>query len=121
MTRITLFVGAAVAALALAAPTTAMAPTKLKGDVGPGFTIHLKSMTGKSIKTLKRGTYSITVKDKSSIHDFKLEGPGVQKTITGVKFVGTKTATVTFRKGTYTYVCTPHRKIPSMKGKFKVS
>lgn len=121
MTRIVLLAGAAVAALAFAVQTGAMAPTKLKGNVGPGFTIHLKNASGKRVSTLKRGTYRITVVDKSSIHDFKLEGPGVQKTITGIKFVGTKTATVTFKKGTYTYVCTPHRKIPTMKGTFRVT
>lgn len=125
MTRITLVAGAALAALALATQIAAKAPTKLKGDVGPGFTIHLKSATGKSVKTLKPGMYSITVVDKSTIHDFQLEGPGVgkkgKKQITGVKFVGTRTVTVTLKKGTYTFVCTPHRKIPSMKGTFKVS
>lgn len=125
MTRTTLFAGAALAALVLANPIAAKAPTKLKGDVGPGFTIHLKSLAGKTVKTLKRGSYSITVVDKSSIHDFQLEGPGIgkkgKKQITGVKFVGTKTAIVTLKKGTYTFVCTPHRKIPSMKGTFKVA
>jgi plastocyanin len=122
MTRITLLAGTALAALALAAQSVfaASSATKLKGDVGPGFTIHLKDAAGKTVKTLKAGAYSITVEDKSSIHNFKIEGPGVQKEITGVKFVGKKTATVTFKKGTYTYVCTPHRKIPTMKGTFTV-
>jgi plastocyanin len=125
MNRIMVFAGAALAALALAAQIAAKAPTKLKGDVGPGFTIHLKDSSGKAVKTLKPGMYSITVVDKASIHDFQLEGPGIgkkgKKQITGVKFVGTKTVTVTLKKGTYTFVCTPHRKIPTMKGTFKVS
>lgn len=120
MTRIALLAGAALAALALAAQTAAKAPTKLKGDVGPGFTIHLKTTTGKTVKTLKPGTYAITVVDKSTLHDFQLEGKGLKKQITGIKFVGTKTATVTLKKGSYTIVCTPHRKIPSMSAKLKV-
>jgi plastocyanin len=123
MTRITLLAGTALAALALAAQTIFAAPgaTKLKGDVGPGFTIHLKDAAGKTVKTLKAATYSVTVDDKSKIHNFKFEGPGVQKEITGIKFVGKKTATVTFKRGKYTYVCTPHRKIPTMKGTFTVT
>jgi plastocyanin len=125
MNRIMVLTGAALAALALATQITAKAPTKLKGDVGPGFTIHLKDAKGKAVKTLKPGLYSITVVDKSSIHDFQLEGPGIgkkgKKQITGLKFKGTKTVTVTLKKGTYTFVCTPHRKIPTMKGTFKVS
>lgn len=125
MTRMTLLAGAALAALVLATQVAAKAPTKLKGDVGPGFTIHLKDAVGKAAKTLKPGTYSLTVADKSKLHDFQLEGPGMgkkgKKQITGVKFVGTRTVVVTFKKGTYTFVCTPHRKIPSMIGTFKVS
>jgi plastocyanin len=124
MTRITLFGLGTLVALALAIPSQAKAPTKLKGDVGPGFTIHLKSAAGKTVKTLKPGLYSVTVVDKSTIHDFVLEGPGLGKkgkTITTVKFVGTMSKTVTFKKGTYTFVCTPHRKIPTMIGKFKVA
>jgi plastocyanin len=119
-----LLAGAALAALALASAEAAKAPIKLKGDVGPGFTIHLKTAAGKDVKTLKPGTYSITVTDKSGIHDFQLEGPGLKngkKKITDVSFVGKKTVTVTLKKGTYTFVCTPHRQIPTMRGKFKVS
>lgn len=126
MTRIMLLAGAALAALALATQIAAKGPTKLKGDVGPGFTIHLKDAGGKAVKTLKPGLYSITVVDKSKIHDFQLEGPGIgkkgKKQITGLKFVGTKTnVLVTLKKGTITFVCTPHRKIPTMKGTFKVT
>jgi plastocyanin len=121
MNRIPLLI-AALAALALAAQTQAMSVPKLKGDVGPGFTIHLKDAKGKTVKTLKPGKYTITVVDKATDHDFKLEGPGLGKgrQITTVTFKGTKTVTVTLKKGTYTYVCTPHRSIPSMKGTFKV-
>ena len=42
MTRISLLAAGLVAMLAFAAPTGAMAPTKLKGVTGPGFTITLK-------------------------------------------------------------------------------
>jgi plastocyanin len=117
MTRIPLLAAGLVAALALAAPTGAMAPTKLKGTVGPGFTIFLKKGTA-TVKTVKPGKYTITVQDKSKIHNFRLRGPGLNRRITSVSFVGTKTVTVTLRRGKYTYVCDPHAS--TMKKTFTV-
>ena len=105
------------AALAVAASAGAVVP-KLNGTVGPGFTITLKRGTA-PVKLLKAGTYSITVVDKSNIHNFHLTGPGLNKEITTVPFVGTKTITVTLKKGTYRFVCDPHKTI--MKGSFVVS
>ena len=119
MNRIVLLAGTALAALALAAQSGAMSAPKLKGDVGPGFSIHLKDATGHKLTTLKPGKYSITVVDRSNIHNFRLKGPGVNKEITGVGFKGTKTVTVTLKKGTYTYVCDPH--LATMHGSFKVT
>ena len=52
--------------------------TTLKGTVGPGFTISLKK-AGKNVKSLKAGTYTFKIADKSDIHDFALKGP-VKKT-----------------------------------------
>jgi plastocyanin len=118
MSRIALLAAGLVAMLALAAPSGAMGPTKLKGTVGPGFTISLKKGTTK-VKTLKPGKYTITVADKSNIHNFHLKGP-VNKKITSVAFVGTKTVTVTLTKGKYTYVCDPHASMASMRGTFTV-
>jgi plastocyanin len=106
----------ALGALALSAPSQA-APIKLTGTVGPGFTIGMKRLAKKVI-AVKPGLYSITVADKSNIHNFHLIGPGVNKEITGIGFVGTKTVTVPLRKGTYRFVCDPHLTI--MKGSFKV-
>jgi hypothetical protein len=37
-----------------------------------------------------------------------LRGPGISRSLTGVDFVGTKTATVRFAAGRYAFVCTPH-------------
>jgi hypothetical protein len=120
MSRITYLIAGFVAALVVVAPTAAgMGATKLNGTVGPGYTISLKKGTAK-VKTLTSGSYTITVKDKSKMHNFHLKGPGVNKQITSVAFVGTKTVTVTLKKGKYTYVCDPHAAIPSMKGTFTV-
>jgi hypothetical protein len=106
----------AIAALAVAAGSGA-APPKLFGTVGPGFTITLNRF-GKPLKMLPPGTYSITVNDKSDIHNFHLKGPGVDKEITSIGFKGFKTVTVTLKKGTYLYVCDPH--FTTMKATFKV-
>ena len=106
---------AAIFALAVAAPATAA--TRLIATVGPGFTITLKTTTGRVVRTLKPGTYTFVVRDKSNIHNFALKGPGVTRD-SGVEFVGTKTWTVRLRAGKYTFVCTPHAS--SMRGTFTV-
>jgi hypothetical protein len=110
----------AVAALAL--PPTAfsiVSATKLSGTTGPGFTITLKK-AGKKVTTLRPGSYTITVVDKSSAHDFVLTGPGVRNLrVTTVAGTGTRSKTVKLRRGTYTYYCTPHRS-QGMKGTFTV-
>lgn len=118
--RIRIVALVAVAGLAVVGVAAAkMATAKVKGSVGPGFDISLKSSTGKKVRTLKTGRYTFVVTDKSSEHNFTLSGPGIRgKTITGTGFTGTKSATVTLRKGAYQYFCTVH---PEIQGKFKVS
>jgi plastocyanin len=92
---------------------------KLTGISGPGFTVVVKSAAGKVVKTLKAGTYTILVEDMSSIHNFHLIGPGVNKTTT-VPFTGKQTWTVKLKHGTYTYQCDVHA-ASGMKGTFKVT
>jgi hypothetical protein len=114
-----LLAGLAVLLTVLVLGGTSLAATpKLTGTTGPGFTITLKS-AGKSVKVLKAGTYTIVVSDKSSIHNFHLFGPGVNKT-TSVPFTGTKTWTVKLKPGKYTYQCDIHV-ASGMKGSFTVS
>jgi hypothetical protein len=117
MKRFLFLVSVAALALIPTAMGKAAAP-KLDGVSGPGFTITLKS-GGKTVKTLKSGTYSIAVSDKSSIHNFHLIGPGVNKTTT-VPFTGTQTWTVKLKPGSYTYQCDIHA-ATGMKGTFKVT
>jgi plastocyanin len=109
------------AALALASAGSAAAhshaPT-LSASVGPDFTIAL-AKDGKKVSKLKAGTYKVVVKDRSAIHDFHLKGPGVNKVLTAVGFTGTKTVTITLKKGSYTFVCDPHAH--DMHGAFKVA
>lgn len=108
----------AVAALAaaLAVPAHAAGGITLHATVGPGFTITLTEGAKKVVK-LKAGTYTIVVADKSRIHDFHLKGPGVNKTTT-VAGTGTTTWKVRLKKGTYSYLCDPHKSF--MHGSFRV-
>jgi plastocyanin len=78
------------------------------------------SQNGEDAESVKAGTYTLKVEDKSASHNFHLIGPGVDKEVTDVPFVGEKTATVTLQKGTYTYQCDPHAS-QGMKGTFEVT
>jgi plastocyanin len=105
-----------VAAL-VAVGSASAAPKTVNGTVGPGFTISLK-LGGKKVTKLKPTTYRFRVTDKSSMHNFHIFGPGVNKVITGVGFKGTKTATIKLQKGTYRYRCDVHP--DEMHGSFRV-
>jgi plastocyanin len=118
--RLVLVVAAAAAlTLALVPAATPASVTKVNGTVGPGFTIGL-TKGGKKVTTLKAGKVTFVVNDKGSIHNFQLDGPkGFAKKLTDVSFTGTKTVTLTLKKGTYKFYCEPHKS--SMFGNFKVS
>ena len=99
-------------------PPTTRPPT-LTATVGPGATISLRTSRGARVTRLKAGRYRIVVRDRSTMHNFHLSGPGVNKRTT-VRFRGSTTWTVTFRKGrTYRFVCDPHAK--RMKGSFRAT
>jgi plastocyanin len=115
--RISLVLAAALVALAATVSAPAMSPPKLTAVDGPDFTITLKKGS-KKVSKLKAGTYVLVVQDKSSKHNFHLKGPGVDKK-TSVKKVYKVKWTVKLKKGTYKYVCDPHKAI--MKGSFKVT
>jgi plastocyanin len=116
-----LLVAVAIAATALAAAAGGSAATAktVNGTVGPGFTITL-TMQGKNVTKLKAGkAYRFVISDRSSIHDFHLSGPGVNRVFTSVEFTGTKSFVLTLKKGSYRFVCDPHSGI--MHGRFLVS
>jgi plastocyanin len=121
MRKILVIVAVGAVSLALVgAATGRSAATKLNGTVGPSFTISLMKGSAK-VTTLKAGTYSITVSDRASIHNFVLEqtkGGKFERAITAVPFVGTKTVTVKLTRGSWEYYCKPHESV--MKGRFTV-
>jgi plastocyanin len=112
----------AILAVSLTAAGVSSAGTQksagLTGEVGPGFSIEVK-LNGNDLKTIKAGTYTIKVQDKSSMHNFHLIGPGVNKSTS----VGTTTETrwtIKLKPGKYTYQCDPHAST-GMKGTFRVT
>ena len=100
----------AVAAVVAAVPAIAATPV-FKGSVGPGFVISMAK------KPTTAGKITLTVSDKSSIHNFHIVGPGVNVQ-TSVSATGTKTFKITLKKGTYNFFCDPHKSI--MHGSFKI-
>ena len=110
--------GALVALALLFSVTAEAAPQKLVATVGPGYSISLKTTSGKRVSALTRGAYTVLVKDRSDEHNFYVRGPGVSKAFTGVDFVGTKTINVRLSSGRYAFVCTPHS--DEMHGSFSV-
>jgi plastocyanin len=74
---------------------------KLKGEVGPGFTIEINK------SQVAAGKYKLTVEDKSSIHNFHITGPGVDEATT-VGGTGKTVWKLKLKPGTYDIVCDPH-------------
>lgn len=120
MNRTRMLAAAGLAALATAvvgASGAGAATPKLVASVSDPLNISL-TQGGKKVSKLKAGRYTIVVQDKASDHNFRLKGPGVNKS-TSVSAKGTTTWNLTLKKGTYTYVCDPHASF--MKGSFTVS
>ena len=118
MTRIVVTLAALLAAIALASSASGMSVPRLVGSTGPDGAFHMTlTKGGKKVTKLKAGKYTIVVKDVAKTHNFHLTGPGVNKT-TPVKGKGTFTWHLTLKKGTYKYVCDPHKTL--MHGSFKV-
>lgn len=112
---------ATASALALAAAANApaaSAPKTVQGTVGPGFTINL-TLSGKKVIKLKKGVrYRFLIRDQSSLHDFHLSGPGLNRVLTTVDFMGAKSFVLTLKPGVYRYFCDPHSDV--MHGSFRV-
>ncbi|MDH4103715.1 MAG: plastocyanin/azurin family copper-binding protein [Thermoleophilia bacterium] len=93
--------------------------TKLVLTSGPGFVITLKAGGGKTVKKMKRGTYTIVVRDRSPIHNAHVVAPGFNRKTT-LRFVGSQTWKVKLaRTGTLRFLCDPHA-AAGMKGSAKV-
>ena len=85
---------------------------KLKGIVGPGFTITIDQAS------VPAGRYKLVVKDKATIHNFHISGTGVDKK-TSVPGTGETIWAVDLVPGTYKIRCDPHS--DDMKTKLTVT
>ena len=102
-------VGAALIAVVAAFAWPGVASAKVRSNIligtdGPAFTITMNKTT------VRPGTYTIVIHDKSNIHNFHLFGNGVNKR-TSVPAIGTTRWTMKLKKGTYHFVCDPHQTI----------
>jgi hypothetical protein len=121
MARTILLIAATAAAALLAALTLALpgnaATPKLVASVGPGESITLRTAAGAPVRNLRAGIYTVTVRDRSDEHNFRISGPGVRKA-TRVGSTGTVTWKVKLLRGkAYRFVCDPHA--DDMRGSFR--
>lgn len=93
--------------------------TKLVLTSGPGPTITLQTGGGKTVKSMRLGTYAVTVRDRATNHNARIAAPGFKKATT-VPFVGTQTWKVKLAKvGTLKFLCDPHSLV-GMRGSAKI-
>ena len=107
--------GLAALLFATAASSKTQSVPVLTGVTGPGFTITLKKANGTLVHSLHAGTYKIVVHDKAAIHNFVVEkekgSNKIEKDVTSVQFVGTKTVFIKLTPGTWKYYCKPHESL----------
>ena len=113
---------AALTAAGSALSHTSSTPT-LKGVVGPGYSIKL-TKGGKKIESLKAGTYTFAISDRSAYHNFTVERekpskPKIEMHLTGTGFMGSKTVRLTLKPGSWSFYCSNHE--VQMHGDFKVT
>lgn len=103
--------------LTLPGAVHAVGEPQLIGTVGPGYSIELEDSAGNPVTSLAPGTYDIVVHDLSTLHNFHLTGPGVNRA-TEVADEGDVTweDIVLQASSTYDFVCDPHS--TTMKGSF---
>lgn len=105
-------------------PTTPPPPVTAKSKLvltsGPAFVITLKTAKGKAVKTMKRGTYTLVVRDRGRLHNAHVVAPGVNKKTSPLTYTGSQTWRVKLaRTGTLRFLCDPHAR-GGMKGSAKI-
>jgi len=101
-------------------PPPTSTPKKLVLTSGPAYSITLKTTAGKAVRSLKLGTYTVVVRDRSSVHDAHIIAPGFDRRTT-VPFAGTKTWKMTLaRTGKLRFLCDPHAS-QGMRGSAKIT
>jgi glutamine cyclotransferase len=115
---------AAFAVLALACPGFARAQNHIliaRAGLHNAFTISLRTADGRLVRSIPAGRYTIVVHDYSKLHNFALGSQTADKRLftTGIRWVGTRTYTLTLTPGKYAYACSVH--FQTMNGTFVVT
>ena len=101
-------------------PTPVTAKTRLVLTSGPGFVITLKTAQGKAVKTMKRGTYTVVVRDRGPTHNAHVVAPGYNRKTSPLTYTGSQTWKVKLaRSGTLRFLCDPHAR-QGMRGSAKI-
>jgi len=120
--RIALVLTVAAAALAIAPGASPSAPVLVaKVGLHDAYTIVLTFPSGRKVKALPAGTYTIVVHDYSKIHNFALGSQTQNRRLftTGIPWVGTRKYTLKLAAGSYAYACSAHFR--TMNGRFVVT
>lgn len=99
-------------------PTPTPAPKRLTLTVGPAATISLTNAAGKRITATKAGAYTITVRDRSKVHNAHLVGRGVNRK-SGLAATGTLTWKLRLATGTLRFFS--DRSPKTVKGSIRVT
>jgi hypothetical protein len=85
------------------------------------YVITLRFPNGQRVQTIPAGAYTFVIHDYSRIHNFALgsQTDSVRLFTTGIRWVGTKTYTLTLTPGNYAYACSAH--FQTMNGTFVVT
>ncbi|MGI8886715.1 MAG: plastocyanin/azurin family copper-binding protein [Gaiellaceae bacterium] len=103
-----------------AATPPVTAKTKLLLTSGPRQVIALKTATGRAVKSMKLGTYTVTVRDRGSDHNAHIVAPGYNRKTAPLGFMGTQTWKVAVKRtGTFRFLCDPHAAF-GMRGSAKI-
>lgn len=101
-------------------PTPVTAKTRLVLTSGPGFVITLKTAKGKAVKTMKRGTYTMVVRDRGPTHNAHVVAPGFNRKTSPLTYTGSQTWRVKLsRTGIIRFLCDPHAR-GGMRGSAKI-
>jgi plastocyanin len=96
------------------------AKTKLVLTSGPRQVITLKTSGGKPVKSMRLGTYTVKVRDRSRIHNAHVVAPGYNRATKPLTYTGTQTWKVKVaRTGRLRFLCDPHALV-GMKGSVKL-
>ena len=92
------------------------AKTRLVLTSGPAEVITLRTRAGKVVKSMKRGTYTVLVRDRGRTHNAHIRAPGYNRQTRPLTYAGSQTWKVKLaRTGRFSFFCDPHR-LTGMRG-----